>query len=396
MKETENNKTIEEKAERKNFFNARNIIIIILTTLATGALMYVTFKFILDMDWSKFFHNVGQGITLQLGALWLTLLILFMIISIAYNYTHIWIRLRRLGIHVPAWQYFIFSLSISFLKGVTPANFVYDPYTIFWLKTQGVSTSRATSIMFSNALLWQAMELIIHVPSFIIVMIKADLLIALGAEGITLIVLMSLGLLIDIIGCLFMLLLCFSRRAHFVLSSIFNWFKKKLHMKYHTKAEIEEKYKKRATIKNEVIEYYKNWKDTLIIVLILVAYELIVYFSLNSALALLNVNGEFKFNPCDVFNSANMAFNANRINFIPAFSVGLEWALWRMLESLGGIQQTGVTPAKDFINQGIVLWRSFYTYFPTLIGLFGFMGLTIFHVVSYKKRKGSFIESKYE
>ncbi|MCQ3915281.1 MAG: hypothetical protein MJ195_00565 [Mycoplasmoidaceae bacterium] len=50
MKETENNKTIEEKAERKNFFNARNIIIIILTTLATGALMYVTFKFILDMD----------------------------------------------------------------------------------------------------------------------------------------------------------------------------------------------------------------------------------------------------------------------------------------------------------------------------------------------------------
>lgn len=399
MAETQNNKTIEEKSESKNFFNKRNIIIIIITSLLSIGLVAVTVLFIIDMDWSKFVHNIGAGVALKLGWLWLMLLILFMAFSVAYNYLYIWIRLRRMGVKVPAWQYFAFSLSISFLKGVTPANFIYDPYTIFWLKTQGVSTSRATSIMFSNALIWQALVLLIHIPSYIIVMMKVDLLIALGASGIAIVTLMALGILIDVLGCLVMALLCFSKRAHYVLSSIFNWFKKKLHMKYHTKAEIEEKYKTRATIRREVVEYYKNWLDTLIIIVILVAYELAVYYSLNSALALINANNKFAFNVNDVFHSANMAFNANRINIIPGFGVGLEWSLLEMLKALGGIQENinvGATTGNEFIKEGIFLWRSFYTYFPALLGLIGFAGLTAYHVQSFRHKHGSMVESKYE
>ncbi|XQP55423.1 MAG: hypothetical protein ACOQNV_01520 [Mycoplasmoidaceae bacterium] len=401
MAEMQNNKTIEEKSENKNFFNKRNIIIIILTTLLSIGLLVLTVLFIIDMNWLKFFRDIGSGLTLQLGALWLVLLILFMAFSIAYNYLYIWIRLRRLGVKIQAWQYFTFALSISFLKGVTPANFIYDPYTVFWLKTQGVSTSRATSIMFSNALLWQIMELLIHIPSFIILMMRVDLLLSIPkGGGVALIVLMSLGILIDIIGCLVMLLLCFSRRAHYVMSSIFNWFKKKLHMKYHTKAEIEEKYKNRATIKKEVIEYYKNWTDTLVIILILVVYEMSVYFALSSALALINADQKFSFDVMAVYHSANMAFNANRLNIIPSFGVGLEASLLAMLRVLGGINDSNfalaATQSDEFISEGIFLWRTFYTYFPALFGLCGFAGLTVYHVRSYRQKKGSFVESKYE
>lgn len=399
MDSIQNNSTLEEKSEHKNFFSKRNIILIIITTVLSLGLMAVTVLFIIDMNWINFFKNIGSGLAVGHGVLWFVLLLLFMAFAIAYNYLYIWIRLRRLGIKIPALQYFTFSLSIAFLKGVTPSNFVYDPYTIFWLKTQGVSTSRATSIMFSNALLWQAVQLLIHIPSFIIVMMKADLVLQMNAGGVALIVFMSIGLFVDVIGCLLMVLLCFSKRSHFVLSSIFNWFKKKLHMKYHTKAEIEKKYKTKATIKREVIDFYRNWIDTSFIIVILVAYELADYYSIATALALINGKGDFILNAKSInyiYHSANMAFNANRLNIIPAFGVGLEASLLGLINVLGGIQTTTGASVDEFVKEGVFLWRSFDTFFPALFGLFAFGGLTIYHIKSYKKKHGSFLESKYE
>lgn len=391
-----NVKTIEEKAN-KNFFNKRNIILIILTSLISLGLVFVTVMFIMDMNWSTFFTNIGSGLTHELGWLWLTLLIAFVIISFVYNYFPVWIRLRELGIKIKAWQYFVFALSISFLKGVTPANFVTDPYTIFWLKTQGVSTSRATSIIFSNGLLWQSAALLIHLPSFIVIMTKADILLSTlnPAGAIALIVFMSIGIFIDAVGVLVMVLLCFSKKAHFVLSSIFNWFKKKLHMKYHTKAEIEEKYKTRATIKNEVISYYRHWGDTVVVVLVLALYELMIYFSISPSLMLVN-NGDYQFDVIAAYHSLTMAFNANRLNLIPGLGVGLEASLLWLLKVLGGIQGGDSDSQKEFLSQGIFVWRSFFTYFTAVIGLFGFGTLTVYHVSSYKHKKGAFIESKYE
>lgn len=391
-----NVKTIEEKSN-KNFFNKRNIILIILTSLISLGLVFVTVMFVMDMNWSSFFSNIGSGLTLQLGWLWLTLLILFVIISFIYNYFPVWMRLRELGIKIKPWQYFVFALSISFLKGVTPANFVTDPYTIFWLKTQGVSTSRATSIIFSNGLLWQSAALLIHLPSYIVIMAKADILLSTltSAGAIALIVFMTIGIFIDAVGVLVMILLCFSKKAHFVLSSIFNWFKKKLHLKYHTKAEIEEKYKTRATIKNEVISYYKHWGDTAIVVLVLASYELMIYFSISPALMLVN-NGDYEFNVVAAYHSLTMAFNANRLNLIPGLGVGLEASLLWLLKVLGGIQGGDSESQKQFLSQGIFVWRSFFTYFPAVIGLFGFGALTAYHVRSYRHKKGAFIESRYE
>ncbi len=388
--------TVEEKAESKGFFTKRNIVIIVLLTIVSLGLAAITLFVVFDVEmWKTFFVNIGHGLTINFGTLWLTILACFALINIAYNMIPIWVRLKQMGIKIRWWQWFCFSLSISFLKAVTPANFIYDPYTVFWLKTQGVSTSRATSIMFSNALMWQSAVLLIHIPSFILILTRGGLH---GVDGTLLIVFMSIGLLIDIIGVLVMVLLCFSKKAHYVISLLFNWIKKKLHLKYHSKAEIIEKYQNKATLKREVIDYYKDWSTTLIILFVLVAYELIVYFTLSASMALLNNQDDihYTFDPAYVFHSANMAFNATRIIFTPAQQGILEWSLLRMLKSLGGISPDLGDDTKHFVEQSIVLWRTFFTYIPAVLGLIAFGTLTGIQVRSYKKNKSGFITDKYE
>lgn len=399
----QNNKapSMEEKAESKSFFTKRNIVILVLATLVSIGLAAITLGIIFDPSiWGTFFINIGKGIRINFGVMWLTLLIVFAVWNIAYNSLPMWVRLKQMGVKIKWWQYILFSLSVSFFKGVTPANFVYDPYTIFWLKTQGVSTSRATSIMFSNALLWQASVLLVHIPSYVLVMVKYQAMLTLGPGAMALIVFMSIGILVDIIGCLVMALLCFSRHAHIFMSSVFNWFKKKLRLKYSSKAEIIEKYKNKATMRKEVIEFYSDKSSTVIIIFILVAYELSVYFILSPALALVNADNQFSFDAIYVYHSTNMALNANRLNLVPGFGLGLEPALYGLLKTLGG-PNGGITGGSDaectkFIQQGIVLWRAFFTYLPALLGLCAFAGLTSVQVRSYRKNKSSFIQEKYE
>lgn len=391
--------TVEEKAESKSFFTKRNIIIIVITTLISLGLAAVTLFVIFDPTmWSTFFINIDKGIRVEFGPLWLSILIVFAGINIIYNIIPIWLRLKQLGVKIKFWQWLLFGLTISFMKAVTPANFIYDPYTIFWLKTQGVSTSRATSILFSNALMWQSAVLLIHIPSFIFLLIRIVETTTLDAGWLFIISLMSIGILVDIIGVLIMVLLCFSSHAHYFVSSIFNWIKKKLHIKYKTKEEIIEKYRNKAVMKKEVIEYYKDWQTSLVALFVLVAYELIVYFTLSASLALMNGDHIFTFDVIYVFHSANMAFNANRLNLVPGFGIGLEASLLAMLRVLGGISSQSRDPdlEKHFVEQGIVLWRTFYTYVPAVFGLFAFGGLTGVQIRSYRKKKAAFIADKYE
>lgn len=388
-----NTPTIEEKAESKTFFTKRNVILMIFTIIVSAILLWVTIRFVLNIEWNYFFTSIGQGFTSRLGGLWFFLLIVFMVVIIVYNYFPFWVRLKKLGIKIPAYQYFTFGIIISFLKAVTPANFIYDPYAVFWLKTQGVSTARGTSIMFGNTLLWQGVQFILHIPSYVIVMTHASVMTDPG--GVTLMFLMTLGIVVDIIGCLLMVLLCFSKKTHYTLSVFFNWIKKKLHMQYHTKPEIADKYQNKATIKREVIEYYHDWKGTLAVIACLAIYEIMVYFAVGFSMSFIN-DDQFIFDMGQVYNSANMAFNANRLNIIPGFGVGLEASLLYLLNLLSGINQLSDASPEAFVKNSIVFYRLFYTYIPALMGLFGFITLTTLQVRSYKKKKGGFIESKYE
>ncbi|MCQ3908090.1 MAG: hypothetical protein MJ200_00555 [Mycoplasmoidaceae bacterium] len=134
----------------------------------------------------------------------------------------------------------------------------------------------------------------------------------------------------------------------------------------------------------------------MLIVLIFAAFDLIVFFTINPALFLVNNDGKYTFNAVSVFNATNMAFNANRINILPGQFVGLESCLVTFLHGIGGINGGSFGAQEQFLKQGIFVFRLFLTFFTCLIGLVGFGVLTGLQVGSFRKDKGSFISNKYE
>lgn len=383
MENTQTTKTIEQKAQGKNFFTKRNIILIVVTTIISLGLVALTFFVIFKPSiWSTFFTNLGIGFKSTWGWAWFIILVLFACFNVMYNMIPFWFRLRKEGLHIKFWEWLCFSLSVSFLKAVTPLNFVYDPYIIFFLSSKGVPVSRASSVMLSNMLIWQIGLFLVNLPSFIIVLVK-PWQVAVSIKA-TLIVFMSIGIALDIAIICLLLLLCFSKNAHYAVSRVFNGIKKRLHMKYHTKEEIIEKYKVKAQTRRDVINDIKDWKSTVGLLLFYIAHEMIVYFTLCAALKMID-HDFYSFNAIAVYHSANMAFNANRFNPIPGFGIGLEYSLIGLLKGLGGIKPRG--GMDTFVGQGILLWRNFYTYIPALAGIVGFGVLTSIQIGRYNKRR---------
>lgn len=396
--ESLNNKMIEEAANKsdkkeKEFFSKKKVLLLLLFVILSVTLLALTIKFILNIDFSKLWSSMSLGFTDSLGPVWFLLLIIYFVWSIFSVFTTIWPRLSKLGYKIPQWEYWLFGLTISFLRATTPALFS-DPYFIFWLKTKDVPTSRATSILFSNTLFWQIIQFAVTLPSFIMVVINRAPLLS-SPEGISSFTFLCAGIMVDTFSISLMVLMNMSKNIHYTLSRIFNWFKKKLHMKYHTKAEIIDKYKNKATMRRDFVEYMKDWKNTTLIFGSLVIAELFTYFAINWSLIFMSnyqtTSGIIKtsFDFGWGFNSANVTFTANRLNFIaPGGEGSLQFFLSTFLIRLGDFypkDQPDVV--KGVVNNAILVWRTFASYLPALVGLCGMIALTSVQINRYKKNK---------
>lgn len=397
-----NQKMIEESAEQadnnktKGFFTKKKIILLILFLVLSITLLALTIKFILDINFSKLWSSMSLGFGDKLGVLWFCLLLIYFVWIIFSVFANVMPRLIRLGYKIPQYEYWLFGLTISFFRATTPVLFS-DPYFIFWLKTKGVPTSRATSLLFTNTLFWQIVQFTVTLPSFIMVAINTDKLF-LNPEGISAFSFLCAGIIIDVCCIALMIALNMSKNIHYALSRAFNWFKKKLHMKYHTKEETREKYKNRETIKRDFIDYLKDWRSTLLAFVMLVIGELFTYFAITWALyfmSIYDVGGETllyaSFNFGWAFNSANVTFTANRLNFIAPNGEGsLQFFLSTFLIRLGDFHTSPTddpTVVKGVVNNAILVWRTFAAYLPAVVGLCGLIGLTSLQVSRYKKNK---------
>lgn len=388
--------TIDKKKKEEGFLNKRNIILIVIFSIVAAVVLFLTFRFILvDINWQMMFKAIADGFVNKIGILWFSLLFLGIIFAMLYNWVPIAIRIRKLGIKIKFWDWFLLGGICSFIKAITPANFVVDPLTIFWLKNRGLSTSRATGLMFTNAFFWEVVQIIVKMPSFIMIMINVQSL--LKAEGgLLVLILMCVGYAVDFIGFAVMLILCLSKNIHYALSSAFNWAKKKLHMKYHTKAQITAKYKERAIIKQDFIFYLKDWKTTILVILSFTFFELYTYMIVLFGMYFVqHVNGyTIDFNFGVMFNSSNMATTANRINILPNGELGIEGILNVLIKSN---PEQGWLPVPDWpgpqpldeVRQtvaanGIFLSRVFWAYFPAIIGFI--MAIPVLSVYIHKQR----------
>lgn len=384
-----------KNGKNRTFFNKKNIFFLVLFFAISLTLLALTIVFILNINFSQLIASIKIGFGEELGALWFILLIFYFVFIGFSVYAVVWPRLVKLGYKIPQWEYWLFGLTISFFRATTPVMFS-DPYFIFWLKTKGVPTSRATSILFSNTLIWQIVQFGVTFPSFIMVLITRAPLLT-NPSGISAFVLLCAGITIDAFSIAFMFMLNMSKNIHYFMSRCFNWVKQKLHMQYHTKEETKEKYKNKAVMKEHFIEYMKDWKTTLIVFGVFIVGELILYFAVNWALYFVPTYQEeavtyySTFDFWQTFNCANVTFTANRLNFIAPNGEGsLQFLLSTFLVNLGHFNFKGPIPddpskaISSIVNNAILVWRIFGAYLPALFGLGALIGLTTIQARRYK------------
>ena len=208
------------ECNKKIFFTRKKIIIFSLFFLSTIALFACTIIFVFKTNIFSLMMQIKFGLLARNKRFWFLLLIIYFLITPIFNVISLWTRVRRIT-KISFIQWFCLMITIDFIKAVTPANFVYDPYTIFWMKMNGVPIRKATTIMFINAWQWQLTQILITVPSFIII-VKHSYAMLTNQLNISIFSLMIIGLSIDIIGLIIMSLLCVSTNVHYFLSSILN------------------------------------------------------------------------------------------------------------------------------------------------------------------------------
>jgi uncharacterized membrane protein YbhN (UPF0104 family) len=57
------------------------------------------------------------------------------------------VRLKKLGIKVPLKESILYYLTTAFLSAISPSILLTEPYTMFWLRTRGITTAQATALV---------------------------------------------------------------------------------------------------------------------------------------------------------------------------------------------------------------------------------------------------------
>ncbi|MDE6477220.1 MAG: hypothetical protein K2L48_03440 [Mycoplasmoidaceae bacterium] len=82
-------------------------------------------------------------------------------------------------------QNVLYDFTMVFLWTITPANLVADPYSLFWIKSHGVSNSKSFVLVCSNGMICQTAQVMITIPSFIVVSMQYHAFVAAGTEAIS-------------------------------------------------------------------------------------------------------------------------------------------------------------------------------------------------------------------
>lgn len=410
-------KSIETKAENpnsdeskpKSFLTKKKIIWAAVFFAVSLVLVGLTIRYVLKIEWNSFFQAIRAGFDHKIGILWFFLLLCTSFLNVLRCFITLMPRIKKLGVNISWGDYLLYGITVCFLGQVTPSSLITDPYTIFWMKTHGISTSKCASILFTNTLFWQVGQIILTLPPLIICIINRHTMWEYFSGGIaagkTIYSLIIIGCIIDYIGLAFIFLMCVSKRFHYRLSCIFNWFKKKFHMKYHTKPEIVEKYKTQAVIKTDFIEFMKDWKTSLLIFMLFSVGDILATFALGVDLSfvqyaslerLTGVTESVKV-PFDwgwIFICGKLSVPANRLNLLPGAALLFEKSLSILINSLSGwkpfppgiyTDESIHTAHETIANNGAFMGRCFGGYVPALVGIGGFVALTIQQVRLKKK-----------
>jgi uncharacterized membrane protein YbhN (UPF0104 family) len=147
------NKTIEQKSEQQpRFLDAKKITFIVLALILMIGLVVFSFTKILgNFSFSSLFDNIRVAFTNDQTRTMATIMLILLVFYFLFKFFNVsvpyMIRLKALGIKVPLKEAILYYLTSAFLTAISPGILLTEPYNMFWLKTQGVTTAQATAIV---------------------------------------------------------------------------------------------------------------------------------------------------------------------------------------------------------------------------------------------------------
>ncbi len=298
----------------KNYFSRKKVVTLSVVVILFVLFIVFTSKFFFDINFSKIGELFSASYTNNSGSffLWFLLLLLFPVFNVWFRIFVYKYKLAKKGIRTHWYDWILFSFTTFFIGGVTPFAFGAEPYIIYWLNKRGVSAKEATAMVASLNIVSPYVQVLITWPSFFI--LCADYGVNSGNSAwIGCFWSVFAGLMFDLMGTTFWLLMSLSKSFHYHWNVLVNWIRRLLKKDYKTKEEIRYEYVANATFKNMFKSEMKDWKFVITTTIGSITWNILYYCSMIFAFHLMAP--DLPINEGQLFNYTNVATTAN--NFIP-------------------------------------------------------------------------------
>ncbi len=373
------------------FFTKKKVISLVISVVVFTLFIYLTSKFFFDIDFVKIgnLFNDSYSKNSQSFFLWLFLLLIF-------PFYNVWLRIffykyklsfhKNIYVNIHWYDWILFSLVTFFFSGVTPFAFGSEPYIIYWLNKKGISVKESTAMVASLNIVSPFVQVLITWPSFFVLCADYSTN-ATNLAWVGCFWSVFAGLIFDLMGTSFWLLMSLSKNAQLWWNIFLNWIKKIFKKSYKTKDELRYEYVAQESFKNMFIGQMKDWKFVVTTSIGSITWNVLYYCSMIFAFHLMAP--DLPINEGQLFNYTNVATTAN--NFIPI--PGAEGTLQAVLNTfIINSKDASITiPQKEFetiTTNTVFIWRTTTFYLVTIIGLLAvILTVTRETIKKYKSRK---------
>ncbi|MGL5246423.1 MAG: lysylphosphatidylglycerol synthase transmembrane domain-containing protein [Mycoplasmoidaceae bacterium] len=351
--------------DKNVFFTKKRVIILFIATIFLIALSTTISIIFLKIDFNslnKFFIE-GFKQADNMFFLWLFLMFAFPLFASFWRYIMFYVRLKKEKCNVKWYDWVFFIFIGAFLNAVTPFSIGSEPYTLFWLKSNGLETRKSLILLASTGIVGFFAQVFITWPSFFVVCSSYGIYGNVEEWSISFWLTFS-GITFDLIAFFTIFALTYSKRIHFILNMAYYWLRKKLKMSYKTKEDIRIKYMQKAIFKKEFVEEMKNYKYYIFILFGSIVWNILMYSSIYFSFRLSGSNEDISF--WEWYNYTNIVYTAN--NWVPI--PGAEGTLQILIITFINGMNTNVDNVfKENVNNIIFVWRIFTFYLSAIIGM---------------------------
>ncbi len=382
----------------KSFFTKKKILMYLLCIVIFALIIFLVYKFVIDIDFNQLFHSFENNQTEQLFPLWLTFLILFPVYNVFLRIFPYAYKLRQRGIIVEWYNWLIFAFVTFFIGAITPFAMGAEPYIIYWLNKRGLKPKDATAIVASFTVINPFMQILITWPSFFYVcsMYGAN---SSNQAWIGCFWAVFVGLMFDLMGTTFWLIMSLSKRMHFLINYGINRVKKFFKLPNKSKEEIKQEYIDNAAFQKAFLKEMRDLKFVIALGCMSLLWNFFYYSALILAFNLLDPS--YRLNPWDIFNFVNIATTANNFIPIPGAEGTIQGVIVVFIRTSKNIGDIGFAEdeLKILADNSVFLWRFFTFYITAILGLVAFVVLICQEgykiVIQSKRRKAGRVDKTF-